>query len=153
MTVFWLRRRFFVCGTGQSTANAPSLRDHDTEPYSSDPEGSSGLRLAHPIGCRYGIREPRGIDPPGARTVRLPGRPWPVADGRLPEGPARPRDGGCLSREAHPDCRAIITAMLRRKDGRTLHVRKATLAKPAQLKIYTVLGLDPQPGKTTRMVV
>ena len=42
---------------------------------------------------------------------------------------------------------------LRRKDGRILHVRKATLAEPAQLKIYTALGLDPQPDKTTRMVV
>ena len=42
---------------------------------------------------------------------------------------------------------------LRRRDGRTLHVRKATLAEPAQLKIYIALGFDPQPCKTTRMVV
>ena len=46
-----------------------------------------------------------------------------------------------------------VTATLRRKDGRTLHVRKATMAEPAQLKIYTALGLDPPPGKTTRRVV
>ena len=46
-----------------------------------------------------------------------------------------------------------VTATFRRKDGRTLHVRKATLAEPAQLQIYTALGLDPQPGKTSRMIV
>ena len=46
-----------------------------------------------------------------------------------------------------------VTVTFRRKDGRTLHVRKATLAEPAQLQIYTALGLDPQPGKTSRMVV
>ena len=45
-----------------------------------------------------------------------------------------------------------VTATFRRKDGRTLHVRKATLAEPAQLQIYTALSLDPQPGKTSRMV-
>ena len=46
-----------------------------------------------------------------------------------------------------------VTATFRRKDGTTLHPRKATLAEPAQLKIYTALGLDPQPGKVLRMVV
>ena len=38
-----------------------------------------------------------------------------------------------------------VTATFRRKDGRTLHLRKATLAEPDQLRIYTALGLDPQP--------
>ena len=42
---------------------------------------------------------------------------------------------------------------LRRKEGRTLHPCKATLAEPAQLKICTALGLDPQPGTVSRMVV
>ncbi len=46
-----------------------------------------------------------------------------------------------------------VTATFRRKDGRTLYVRKATLAEPAQLQIYTVLDLDQQLGKTSRMVV
>lgn len=46
-----------------------------------------------------------------------------------------------------------VTATFRRKDGRTLHLRKATLAEPDQLRIYTALGLDPQPGKVSRMVV
>ena len=45
-----------------------------------------------------------------------------------------------------------VTATLRRKDGRTLHVRKATLAEPAQLKIYTALsrtaaGQDHEAGR------
>ena len=46
-----------------------------------------------------------------------------------------------------------VTATLRRKDRRTLHVRKATLAEPAQLQIYTALGLVPPPDKNTRMLV
>ena len=46
-----------------------------------------------------------------------------------------------------------VAATLRRKDGRTLHGRKATLAEPAQLQIYTALGLVPPPGKNTRMLV
>ena len=45
-----------------------------------------------------------------------------------------------------------FTATFRRKDGGTLHLRKATLAEPAQLKIYSALGLDPQPRKTSRMI-
>ncbi len=46
-----------------------------------------------------------------------------------------------------------VTATFRRKDGRTLHLRKATLAEPDQLRIYTALDLDPQPGTVSRMVV
>ena len=38
-----------------------------------------------------------------------------------------------------------VTASFRRKDGRTLHVRKATRAEQHQLKIYTALDLDPAP--------
>ena len=37
-----------------------------------------------------------------------------------------------------------VTASFRRKDGRTLHVRKATRAEQPQLKIYT--ALDPSPN-------
>ena len=45
-----------------------------------------------------------------------------------------------------------VTATFRRPDGRTLHVRTATQAEPAQRAIYHALGIDPQPGgvrKTT----
>ena len=45
-----------------------------------------------------------------------------------------------------------VTATFRRPDGRTLHVRTATQAEPAQRAIYDALGIDPQPGgvrKTT----
>ncbi len=39
-----------------------------------------------------------------------------------------------------------VTATFRRADGRTLHVRKATEAEPAQRAIYDALGADPAPG-------
>ena len=46
-----------------------------------------------------------------------------------------------------------VTASFRRKDGRTLHVRKATRAEPHQLNIYSALGLDPAPGGIKKMTV
>ena len=46
-----------------------------------------------------------------------------------------------------------VTATFRRKDGRTLHVRKATQAEPQQLKIYSALGVDPAPGGIKKMIV
>ena len=46
-----------------------------------------------------------------------------------------------------------VTATFHRKDGRTLHVRKATRAEPRQRKIYDALGLDPAPGSIKKMVV
>ena len=52
-----------------------------------------------------------------------------------------------------PSWSSEIIAMFRRKDGRTLHVRKATLAELDQLRICIAPGLDPQPGKTSRMIV
>ena len=36
-----------------------------------------------------------------------------------------------------------VTATFLRKDGRTLHVRKATRAEPRQREIYRALNLDP----------
>ena len=45
-----------------------------------------------------------------------------------------------------------VTASFRRKDGRTLHVRKATRAEQPQLKIYTALDLDPAPGGVTKLI-
>lgn len=46
-----------------------------------------------------------------------------------------------------------VTATFRRKDGRTLHVRKATRAEPSQRAIYQALGADPAPGGVRKMVV
>ena len=46
-----------------------------------------------------------------------------------------------------------VTATFHRKDGRTLHVRKATRAEPRQRKIYDALGLDPAPGSIKKMIV
>ena len=46
-----------------------------------------------------------------------------------------------------------ITATFRRDDGRTLHVRKATLAEPPQQAIYEALGIDPSPGGIQKTLV
>ena len=46
-----------------------------------------------------------------------------------------------------------ITATFRRDDGRTLHVRKATLAEPPQQAIYNALGIDSSPGGTQKTLV
>ena len=39
-----------------------------------------------------------------------------------------------------------VTVTFQQKDGRTLHVRKATVAEPALKKLYEFLGLDASPG-------
>ncbi|WP_456379065.1 IS1634 family transposase [Thiolapillus sp.] len=46
-----------------------------------------------------------------------------------------------------------ITVSLRRADGRTIHVRKATRAEPHQKTIYDALGLSPQPGQVQKTLV
>ena len=46
-----------------------------------------------------------------------------------------------------------ITATFRRADGRTLHVRKATLAEPPQQAIYEALGIDSSPGGIQKTLV
>ena len=46
-----------------------------------------------------------------------------------------------------------VTATFRRADGRTLHVRTATVAEPAQKAVYDALGIDPHPGGVRRTVV
>ena len=46
-----------------------------------------------------------------------------------------------------------VTATFRRDDGRTLHVRTATVAEPAQKAVHDALGIDPNPGGTRRTVV
>lgn len=46
-----------------------------------------------------------------------------------------------------------VTVTFRRKDGRTLHVRKATRAETDQKAIYDALGVDPAPGGVRKMIV
>jgi len=46
-----------------------------------------------------------------------------------------------------------VTATFRQRDGRTLHVRKTTLAEPALRKIYDLLGIEAAPGGVRKLVV
>ena len=46
-----------------------------------------------------------------------------------------------------------VTAVFRRSDGRTLHVRKATRPEAPQTAIYDALGIDHAPGGTRMTVV
>jgi transposase len=45
-----------------------------------------------------------------------------------------------------------VTASLRRKDGRTIHVRKATVAEPDLRAIYDALAINPTPGGTKKLI-
>ena len=46
-----------------------------------------------------------------------------------------------------------VTATMQRRDGRAIHVRKATRADAHHHKINTILGLSPNPGGTHRVIV
>ena len=46
-----------------------------------------------------------------------------------------------------------VTATMQRRDGRAVHVRKATRPEPRQQKINAMLGLSPNPGGTHRVLV
>lgn len=46
-----------------------------------------------------------------------------------------------------------VTVELKRADGRTLHVRRATRPEPRQQVIYDALGIDPRPGRTETTVI
>jgi hypothetical protein len=46
-----------------------------------------------------------------------------------------------------------VTATFRQRDGRTLHVRKATVAEPALRRIYDALGIDAAPGGVRKLIV
>ena len=46
-----------------------------------------------------------------------------------------------------------ITATLQRRDGRTVHVRKASRPEPAQLRILTALKLPANPGGTQQTLI
>lgn len=55
-----------------------------------------------------------------------------------------------LRKALRSQCR--VTASLRRKDGRTIHVRKSTVAEPAAMKIYQALAVNSAPGGTRKMI-
>jgi transposase len=46
-----------------------------------------------------------------------------------------------------------VTVMLKREDGKTLHLRKATRAEAHQQEIYAALGVSAQPGRIQRTLV
>ena len=46
-----------------------------------------------------------------------------------------------------------ITTTLQRRDGRTVHVRKASRPEPHQQTIAKILGLSANPGGTQRSVI
>ena len=46
-----------------------------------------------------------------------------------------------------------VTATFRQRDGRTLHVRKATVAEPALRAIYETLGIEATPGGVRKLIV
>ena len=45
-----------------------------------------------------------------------------------------------------------VTTSLRRRDGRTVHVRKSTVAEPALMAIYQALAINPAPGGTKKLI-
>lgn len=46
-----------------------------------------------------------------------------------------------------------ITVILKREDGKTIHLRKATKADPQQSSLYTMLGISAQPGGVKKTLV
>jgi hypothetical protein len=44
------------------------------------------------------------------------------------------------------------TTNLRRKDGRTIHVRKSTVAEPALMALYQALAINSAPGGTKKLI-
>jgi len=45
-----------------------------------------------------------------------------------------------------------VSASMRRKDGRTVHVRKSTVAEPALASIYKALGISAAAGGTKKLI-
>ena len=45
-----------------------------------------------------------------------------------------------------------VTTSLRRKDGRTIHLRKSTLVEPELMAIYQTLQINPAPGGTKKLI-
>jgi hypothetical protein len=46
-----------------------------------------------------------------------------------------------------------ITVVLRREDGKTIHLRKATNAEPRQSVIYKALEISAQPGGVKKTLI
>jgi hypothetical protein len=46
-----------------------------------------------------------------------------------------------------------VTVVMKRADGKTIHLRKATRAEPNQEAIYQALGIPMQPGSVQKTVV
>jgi hypothetical protein len=46
-----------------------------------------------------------------------------------------------------------VTATFSQRDGRTLHVRKATTAEPVLRRIYELLGIKVSPGGVQKLTV
>jgi hypothetical protein len=46
-----------------------------------------------------------------------------------------------------------VTATFKQRDGKTLHIRKTTVAEPELKKLYDVLGISSTPGKVQKLVV
>ena len=64
--------------------------------------------------------------------------------------------GACLSWSGLREILSVqqrVTATFRQRDGRALHVRKATVAEPALRDIYEALAIDPAPGGVRKHVV
>ena len=61
------------------------------------------------------------------------------------------KDGWATLRETLSVQRRV-TASFRQRDGRTLNVRKATVAEPELMAIYRALGINPAPGGTRKLV-
>jgi hypothetical protein len=45
-----------------------------------------------------------------------------------------------------------VTASFRRADGKTLHIRKATLAELEQMGIFCALKVNPVPGGISKTI-
>jgi hypothetical protein len=46
-----------------------------------------------------------------------------------------------------------VTATFTQRDGRTMHIRKATIAEPKCKKLYEILGVSPTPGGVQKMTI
>jgi hypothetical protein len=45
-----------------------------------------------------------------------------------------------------------VTVTLKRADGKTVHIRKATRAEPRQQVIYDALGISDRPGRAEKTI-
>ena len=46
-----------------------------------------------------------------------------------------------------------ITASMRRRDGRAIHIRKSTVPEPALMELYQALKITPAPGGTKKLII